>query len=203
VSYSVILMLAKRAEDLLLRTLIVGLALVASAASALLAQPSTVILVRHAEKAATPASDPNLTPAGEQRARDLLHALADAHVGSIITTQFARTKETAKPLADSVHETPIVVATGSMKEHVEAIAAKVKGAKKGSTVLVVGHSNTIPMIIAALGGPKMADLCDAEYSHLFVLEMSESGSARLIRGHFGAADPPNADGCRRTTSPTR
>lgn len=179
----------------IIKQTVVGSALVAVAAGAALSQPSTVILVRHAEKAATPANDPGLTPAGGQRARDLLRALADAKVSSIITTQFERTKATAKPLADSLHETPIVVATGEMKAHVDAVAEKVKSAKKGSTVLVVGHSNTIPLIIAALGGPKMPDLCDAEYSHLFVLEMSESG-ARLIRSHFGAADPPDADECR-------
>jgi broad specificity phosphatase PhoE len=178
------------------KTLVVGLALVASAASALFAQPSTVILVRHAEKAATPAADPELTPAGEQRALALLKALADAKVGSIITTQFARTKATAKPLADSLHLAETVVATGAMKAHIDSVAAMVKRAKKGSTVLVVGHSNTIPMIIAALGGPKMPDLCDAEYSHLFVLEMSEAGKANLIRGNYGAADPPDADRCK-------
>jgi len=178
------------------KTLIFGFALVASAASASFAQPATVILVRHAEKASEPASDPPLTAVGQQRAKDLAHALADAKVSTIITTQFARTKETAKPLVDSLHQTLIVVATGAMKEHIEEVAAKVKGAKKGSTVLVVGHSNTIPAIIGALGGPKMPDLCDAEYSNLFVLEMSESGQARLIRGHFGAADPPDAASCR-------
>jgi broad specificity phosphatase PhoE len=178
------------------KTLVVGIALVAAAASASFAQPSTVILVRHAEKGATPASDPVLTPAGEQRAKDLLRVLADAKVSSIITTQFARTKLTAKPLADSLHSTMTVVATGEMKAHIDSIAAKVKSAKKGSTVLVVGHSNTIPLIISALGGPKMLDLCDAEYSHLFVLEMSEVGKANLIRGTYGASDPPDAARCR-------
>lgn len=176
------------------KSAVLGSALVALAAGAALSQPSTVILVRHAEKAAMPANDPGLSAAGEQRARDLARALADANVSSIITTQFERTKATAKPLADSLHESPIVVATGEMSAHVAAVAAKVKSAKKGSTVLVVGHSNTIPLIIAALGGPKMPDLCDAEYSHLFVLEMGDS--ARLIRGHFGAADPPDAGACR-------
>ena len=181
------------------RSVVTASVLVGAAASDLFAQPSTVILVRHAEKAATPPADPGLTPEGERRAKDLLKALADAKVGSIITTQFARTKETAKPLADSLHKRPIVVATGVLKAHVDSVASKVKHAKKGSTVLVVGHSNTIPLIIAALGGPKMADLCDAEYSHLFVLEMSDAGKANLIRGSYGVADPPDAENCRRTS----
>ena len=174
------------------------MALVATATSAALSQPSTVVLVRHGEKALEPPNDPPLSPAGQQRARDLVKALADAHVTTIITTQFERTKLTAKPLADSLHVTPAVVAVANLKAQIDTIAARVKGAKKGSTVLVVGHSNTIPLIIAALGGPKMPDLCDAEYSNLFVLEMGDAGSAKLIRGHFGAGDVANAGNCRMT-----
>lgn len=177
------------------QSLLIGTALVLTSASAALSQPATVVLVRHGEKALAPPSDPPLSATGQQRARDLVQVLVDAKVSTIITTQLARTKETAKPLADSLHQTLTIVATGTMKAHVDSIVAKVKSAKKGSTVLVVGHSNTVPLIIAALGGPKMPDLCDAEYSNLFVLEMG--ASTRLIRGHFGAADPADAAACRQ------
>jgi broad specificity phosphatase PhoE len=180
------------------KSLFLASALVSVTTSAAVSQPSTVVLVRHGEKAVEPPSDPPLSAAGQQRARDLLKALGDAKVSTIITTQFARTKLTAKPLADSMHVSPFVVSTPNMKAQIDSIAAAVKSAKKGSTVLVVGHSNTIPLIIAALGGPKMPDLCDAEYSNLFVLEMGESGSTKLIRGHFGAADVANAGSCRMT-----
>ena len=176
------------------KSILIASALVATATSAALSQPSTVILVRHGEKALEPPGDPPLSATGQQRARDLARALADAKVAMIVTTQFERTKATARPLADSLHATPVIVATGVMKEHIDAIVAKVKSAPKGSTVLVVGHSNTVPLIIAALGGPKMPDLCDAEYSNLFVLEMGEA--SRLIRGHFGAGDAPDAASCR-------
>ena len=176
------------------KSILLASAIAATVTSGALSQPSTVILVRHGEKATEPPGDPRLSATGQQRARDLARALADAKVGMIVTTQFERTKATARPLADSLHQTMTVVATGSMKEHIEATAAKVKSAPKGSTVLVVGHSNTVPLIIAALGGPKMPDLCDAEYSNLFVVEMGES--TKLIRGHFGAADPPDAASCR-------
>jgi hypothetical protein len=63
-------------------------------------------------------------------------------------------------------------------------------------VLVVGHSNTVPAIIAALGGPKLPDLCDAAYSNLFLLHLPADGSApRLVRSQYGVADPPGADRC--------
>ncbi len=69
----------------------------------------------------------------------------------------------------------------------------------GSVVLVVGHSNTVPSIIAALGGPKLADLCDSAYSNLFVLVLGEPGGARLIRSRFGDADPAADPACAAMT----
>lgn len=162
------------------------------------AQASTVILVRHAEKAAKPAEDPPLTNDGQARARDLAAAIADAHVSTVIATQFARTQATAKPVADAVGKTTVIVpATADPKAHADSVAAKVRAAPAGSAVLVVGHSNTIPLIIASLGGPKMQELCDAEYANLFVLEMAGGGSPRLIRAHYGVSDPMGSDKCTR------
>jgi hypothetical protein len=63
-------------------------------------------------------------------------------------------------------------------------------------VLVVGHSNAVPAIIAALGGPTMPSLCDGEYANFFVLVPSSSGW-RLVRGHSGTPDPPTAADCNR------
>jgi hypothetical protein len=65
-------------------------------------------------------------------------------------------------------------------------------------VLVVGHSNTIPGIIAALGGPRMPDLCDGQYASLFVLNMQTTAAPKLIRATYGAADVPGSDACSRT-----
>ncbi len=182
-----------------LQKFVVVLAALATSASAAFAQPSTIILVRHAEKATTPGNDPALTPAGEQRARDLMTALSDARVTAIITTQFQRTQLTAKPLADSAKIAPVVVtAVADTKAHAEAVAAKAKSTPPGSVVLIVGHSNTIPAIIAALGGPRLPDICDPEYSKLFVLEYPSSGPPRLIQAKYGVSDATDSDACART-----
>ncbi len=175
---------------------ILALAICTSVASP---QPATVILVRHAEKAAAPADDPALSAAGSQRARDLAAALADAGVDAIVTTQFLRTRATAAPLAHAIGREPIVVAAGAdVHAHAEAVAAAVRARPAGETVLVVGHSNTIPAIIEALGGPRFADLCDQQYSSLFVLELPASRSPRLIRASYGASDPAGSDACTHT-----
>ena len=177
---------------------LVGLLIVALA-SGVGAQPSTVILVRHAEKATTPANDPGLTPGGLQRATDLAAALTDARVNAVVVTQLERVKATAKPLADGAKITPVVVPVSSdVAAHVNAVVAEVASHKPGDVVLVVGHSNTIPAIIAALGGPRMPDLCDAQYSGLFVLQLRPNGPPSFVRGKYGAADPPDSDACSRT-----
>jgi broad specificity phosphatase PhoE len=176
-----------------------GALLIVGLATELSAQPSTVILVRHAEKAATPANDPGLTPAGVQRAADLAAALSDARVSAVITTQLERAKATAKPLADAAKVTPVIVpASSDMAAHVNAVVAEVATHKPGDVVLVVGHSNTIPAIIAALGGPRMPDLCDAQYSGLFLLQLRANGPPSFVRGKYGAADPADSEACTRT-----
>jgi len=173
--------------------------LVTVAGQAADAQPSTVILVRHAERATAPASDPVLTDAGTRRAQDLKAVLANAGVSAIVATQFQRTQLTAKPLADSLGLSPIVVRAGSpMQAHLDSVKAAVQRQAPGSVVLVVGHSNTIPAIIGALGGPRLPDLCDMQYASLFVLELPVSGPPRLIRATYGAADLPDSDSCTRS-----
>jgi broad specificity phosphatase PhoE len=165
---------------------------------ALAAQPSTVIIVRHAERAAEPAGDPSLTEAGTQRAKDLAATLGAAKVTSVITTHLQRTQLTARPLMDATGLSPIVVRAGGAG-HADSVAAAVLRRPPGEVVLVVGHSNTVPGIIAALGGPRMPDLCDGQYSNLFILEYGADRTApRFIRAKYGAADAADSDACNRS-----
>jgi broad specificity phosphatase PhoE len=156
---------------------------------AIQAPPTVVLLVRHAEKAAQPAQDPPLTEAGASRAQALVAVARDAGVTAIITTQFVRTKSTAEPTAAALKLTPEVVQAGPMPQHAKAVAEQVMK-HAGGTVLVVGHSNTIPAIVGALGAPQPRDLCDSEYDQVFVVVLGDTGPPRLIRSRYGAA---NAD----------
>jgi len=155
------------------------------------APPTVVLLVRHAEKAAEPAQDPALTAEGEARAGALVNVARDAGVSAIITTQFVRTRRTADPTATAMHVTPEVVAAGPMPQHAKAVADAVRK-HAGRTVLVVGHSNTIPAIVGALGAPQPRDLCDSEYDTLFVVVLGDTGPPRLIRSRFGAPSVADA-----------
>lgn len=155
-----------------------------------------VVLVRHAEAGGEPRADPPLTDRGYDRARALAHALAAADIGAVIVSDRARTRLTGEPLATDRGITPIVVGVaGGLDEHVAAVADAVRGVPAGVAVLVVGHSNTVPAIMAALGGPPMADLCHGEFSLLFVLVLAGDGAARLVKGSYGLPDEAGAAEC--------
>ncbi|MEP6781921.1 MAG: phosphoglycerate mutase family protein [Gemmatimonadaceae bacterium] len=155
--------------------------------------PAMVILVRHAEKTTAGGSDPSISEAGHARADALAAAIADAHVTAIITTTFKRTFETAEPFA---------LAHGITIEKLAVngdVAAAVRK-HAGEVVLVVGHSNTVPAIVNTLGGPKLADICDASYATMFTLVPATDGkTASVVKSRYGAADPAGAETCSQPT----
>ena len=61
--------------------------------------------------------------------------------------------------------------------------------------LIVGHSNTVMGIIAALGGPRLPDLCDGQYALLHTLTIPAVGTPVLRVSSYGAPDPVGAANC--------
>ena len=161
-----------------MRSLVV-VALMAGLVSGAVAAPAPapsakglIILVRHAERPpGSPSDDPSLTDAGQARARRLAAALAKAEIDAIFTTRFRRTQETAKPVADLLRLTAIV------ESDPEQLIAQLR-THAGETVLVVGHSDTIPDVIAAFGGPPVT-IGEDEFDDLFVLVPGTGALARL------------------------
>lgn len=147
---------------------------------------TVVLVVRHAEKAG-PTGDVPLSDAGLARAQALVPIARAAAVSAVVTTQFQRTRQTGAPVAEALGLTPEIVTAGAdTKEHARQIAELILTRHRGATVLVVGHSNTVPAIVSALGGPSLRDLCDSEYDRLLTVVVSESGSARLVASRYGA-----------------
>jgi broad specificity phosphatase PhoE len=147
---------------------------------------TTVVLVRHAEKAAEPAADPPLTAEGAARAQALVEAVRGMPVTAIISTDFVRTRSTAAPLAARLGLTPEIV-DARLRDHARLVAEGVLARHRGETVVVVGHSNTVPDIVAALGATRPPPICDAEYDNLYVVRVPPSGSATVERRRYGAA----------------
>jgi broad specificity phosphatase PhoE len=143
-----------------------------------------VIVVRHAERAdggasaatmTTPATDPLLSAAGEARAAKLAALLADAGVKAILASEYRRTQDTGKPLAAKLGLTVQAVPA----RDAAALVAKIKGEHAKDVVLVIGHSNTVPAVIKALGGPAVM-MREDEYDALYILSPA-TGALTLIR----------------------
>lgn len=143
---------------------------------------TTVVIVRHAEKEAEPAADPPLSAAGQARAVALADALADAGVVGIIVTPYERTRATARPLAERLGIQMVEVPVSrNMDAHIAAVADAVRGFGSG-TVLVVGHSNTAPMIAEALSGIAQKPMPESEYDRIILVQTGSD--PRLITLRF-------------------
>ncbi len=132
---------------------------------------TTIILIRHAEKDTSAAgstmmqADPPLSDKGKLRAGKLVETLKPYAIDSIFSTNFNRTRSTVQPIATT---TRIGISSYDPKSQV-AFAEQLK-AMKGKTILVVGHSNTIPALVNLLiGSAKYANLADNEYNKIWIL----------------------------------
>lgn len=143
----------------------------------------TIFLVRHAERADTQpgvsptmAADPDLSEAGRARAASLADALKDAKITTIYASEFKRTQQTAAPLAKALGLTVKIVTSKGPGPLVKQLKAS-----KGN-VLVVGHSNTVPEVIAGLGVTTPVTIDDAEFDNMFLVTTGPHPS--LLRLHY-------------------
>jgi broad specificity phosphatase PhoE len=169
--------------------LVAALAVVAASAVAVgywwrCSAPTTLLIVRHADRAGT---RDELDAAGVLRAKDLVRVVERAGISAIYHSNTARARDTAAPLALALGLAPIERSATD----VAGLVAAILDDHRGQHVLVVGHSNTVPQIINAAGGPALPDLEHEEYDGLFVL--TRCGCWRhetaLVRLQYGATSP--------------
>jgi phosphohistidine phosphatase SixA len=127
-----------------------------------MAQVPTIFVSRHMRKGA--GDDPSLSAQGAAEAVRLAELLNDSGIAAIFVTDTKRSRETAEPLAK---------ATGARIETYDprdnAALAKRAAAIPGS-ILIVGHSNTVPEIVAAVGGTAPGPMTEADYGRIFAVE---------------------------------
>ena len=121
----------------------------------------------------TASPDPELSETGKARAQKLAAMLGDAGIVAIYTTEYKRTKDTATPLAAKIGVQAEVV----LARDATALNAKIKSHQAGA-VLVVGHSNTVPAIVKALGGSAVT-MADNEYDSMYFV--TANGTTTRIR----------------------
>jgi broad specificity phosphatase PhoE len=152
---------------------------------------TTVIFVRHAEKALVPTDDPGLNEAGKRRAAELARQLVDADVvagvDAIYSTAYRRTEETVQPVATALG-LPI---TSYDVSNTATIMDEIVKEHKGKIVLVVGHSNTVPALIGNMGASKkVPEIDENEYDNIYVVSIPWFGKTKTIRLRYGAPYVP-------------
>jgi broad specificity phosphatase PhoE len=158
------------------RVLAPVLATVAGSAPALAQQ--AVILVRHAEQALVGGmmdGDPPLTEEGSRRAKILAGALKDTGVKAIFVSQYVRARETAAPLAAALGSPVQVVA----KDDLTGLSEQLRQHHANDTVLVVGHSDTIPALLKSWGHPAPVEIGRREFDSVWVV-VPRSGQAPVV-----------------------
>lgn len=164
-----------------MKRLALALALFATSLTAAPNPVTTVILVRHAEKASQEDASP-LTPAGTERAKELARVLTAVKIDVIYMTQFRRVQDTAAPVAQALGITPQVRNTGAT--YAADLAKEIREQHRGQTVLVVGHSNTTVAVMKALGAdvPKIEE---SEFDNFYVLSDVDGAAPKVVALRYG------------------
>lgn len=145
---------------------------------------TTMLIVRHADR---PGAQDALSPAGTTRAQELVHVGQKAGITAVYCSDTVRARGTAAPLAAALGLTPVIYPSNDTTALVNGIFAD----HPGETVFVVGHSNTVPQIVQAAGGPAIPNMDEAEFDNLFILVACRCrrGSTTLVNLQYGAASP--------------
>jgi 2,3-bisphosphoglycerate-dependent phosphoglycerate mutase len=139
---------------------------------------TTIILVRHAEKDTSAAgstamqADPPLSAAGKIRSEKLVEVLKSYPIQAIFSTKYNRTRSTAMPIAAKLGVEIQIYEPGK-----QADLASILKSWRGKTVLVVGHSNTVPGLVNLLtGNSNYPNLGDNEYDKMYIVRFENGKS---------------------------
>jgi 2,3-bisphosphoglycerate-dependent phosphoglycerate mutase len=152
---------------------------------------TTVILIRHAEKLIDPNNpDVDLSPAGQARAQEIVRMFGDAGINAIYATQYKRTQQTVKPLADKLGLPVNQVNSKNTADLVTQIRAR----HSGQVIFIAGHNNSVPEIVAALGGPTFPVIPENEFDNLYIVTVYRTGKAKVVKLKYGAPSTPGGGG---------
>lgn len=155
---------------------------------------TTVILVRHAEKVIDSNNpDPDLSAAGQARAQEIVRIFGDTGINAIYATQYKRTQQTVKPLADKLGLPVNQVNSKSTAD----LLAQIRSRNSGQVIFIAGHNNTVPEIIAALGGPTFPTIPETEFDNLYIVTVYRTGKAKVVKLKYGSSLPSSGAGMKQ------
>jgi len=138
-------------------------------------ETTTMYLIRHAEKADATA-DPDLSEAGKARAKQWANWLADKNIAVIYSTPYKRTQQTAQPLAQMFQQQ--IITYNPSEVDLKAMAAK----HKGQSIVIVGHSNTIPLYVNRLiKNNQYPDFDEDEFGNIFIITLENEMISHELR----------------------
>lgn len=146
---------------------------------------TTIIVVRHAEKVQDGGLDPPLSAEGQARAELLARMFGNArlpgHIDAIYVSPALRNRLTAAPLAARLGMTPEVVS----QDDPGGLAHRVLHEHPDGRILVIGHTDTVPAIVAALSGAKNIPPIGAlEYGTMYVVTVPRIGRANILSVNY-------------------
>ena len=111
---------------------------------------------------------------------------AGAGVNTIYATQFKRTQETVKPLADNLGLRVNIVDAKQSEELLKQILTN----HRGETIFVSGHNNTVPEIVGALAGETFPLIPESEFDNMFIVTVYRFGRAKVLKLKYGNPSTP-------------
>lgn len=146
-------------------------------AAGLVAQDTTVVLIRHAERQSIFDGDSPLAEAGQRRAEALVPLLAGYHPAALYTSDLRRTQQTMAPTASNLGLVPFV----RPKDGSEALAAEILRDQRGRTVLVCWHHDLMKKLVRALGVKGAVPYWSLDtYDRIWIVTIPAQGEARLV-----------------------
>jgi len=144
---------------------------------------TTIILLRHAEKdttiqgSTTMNANPPLSEKGKHRAIRLISELKNYHPDLIYSTDYIRTKSTIQPIAQKFNKEILIY---NVKE--QSKLANELLAIENKTIIVVGHSNTIPLLANMIMQQNLFTLMDDnDYKHYWIITIKNGKATACIK----------------------
>ncbi len=203
---------------------VLALALLACSLPSAGAEETLFLFARHAEKQSD-AGNPDLTERGLERAAALRDIALEWGVEAVYSTDLCRTAQTAEPTAQAIGVPIAVQASGSSSADLEGCDPPIRSVTffldpamssaadllswileqhAGGTVLVVGHSNTVPRMIGRLGGGAFDPIRieEDEYDRLFLVTFRSDGDSSVVERSYGDSYAPVGESAGETGAET-